>query len=169
MGAPRLVRSFFARYQEKSPPLNSVLEGIGACIAILVVGAITHFSGHTFIIASFGASCVLLFSFPDSPIAKPVNVIGGHLLTTAIGLLTFAFLPAEWWSVSIAIGASVTMMAFFRLTHPPAGGNPLALLAAGEFGLDYLVMPILAGSVTIVVIAAAYNKATQAMLHKVKP
>jgi len=77
--------------------------------------------------APFGATCVLLFSTPSSPLSQLANVIGGHFVSTAIGLLLQNFLPAEWWSLGLAVGLAIAAMAALRVTHPPARADPLVV------------------------------------------
>ena len=95
--------------------------------------------------APFGATCVLLFSVPNSPLSQPANVIGGHLVSTAIGLLLHAMLPVEWWSLGLAVGLAIAAMAVLRVTHPPAGADPLVVFFDSP-GWAYPGLPVAFGS-----------------------
>jgi CBS-domain-containing membrane protein len=55
---------------------------LGALLAIGTVAYLTAASGTPLVLGSFGASCVLLFSFPDNPFSQPRNVIGGHFIAS---------------------------------------------------------------------------------------
>jgi len=71
------MKSFLTRHQPKAPPIRWLLAGLGALIAIGVIGALTTYSDAVFLMAPFGAGCVLLFSVPSSPLSQPMNVVGG--------------------------------------------------------------------------------------------
>jgi CBS-domain-containing membrane protein len=73
------------------------------------------------VLGSFGASCVLLFGYPDNPFSQPRNVIGGHFLTSLTGLCFLSVLGASWWSMALALATAVALMQLTRTVHPPAG------------------------------------------------
>lgn len=107
--------------------------------------------------APFGATCVLLFSLPNSPLSQPANVIGGHLISSIIGIICYQFLPTDWWSLGLAVGVTIAVMAIFRVTHPPAGANPLVIFIGG-FGWEYLLFPVVAGSIILTLFSWVYHK-----------
>jgi CBS-domain-containing membrane protein len=109
--------------------------------------------------APFGASCVLLFSVANSPLSQPINVVGGHVLSTTLALALRVVLPNEWWAVALAVGLAVALMAALRVTHPPAGADPLVIFAADP-GFGYLISPVLLGSLSLVLIAKLFHHAT---------
>jgi CBS-domain-containing membrane protein len=85
--------------------------------------------------APFGASCVMLFSAPGSPLSQPASVIVGHIVSTGIGLALRVLLLMEWWSMGLAI--AIAAMAALRVTHPPAGADPLVLVLDNpEWGIS---------------------------------
>ncbi|WP_262410314.1 HPP family protein [Pseudomonas sp. N40(2020)] len=106
--------------------------------------------------ASFGASCVLAFGMPESPLAQPRSIIGGHLVSTLIGLLILSTLGSSWWAGALAVGLALVAMQQTRTLHAPAGANPLIVLAAGA-PFSFLVTPVLTGSIVIVVVASCLN------------
>lgn len=154
------MKSYIARHQPHQPLHLSVTAGIGGLIAIGVLGALSVYSGSPLIMAPFGASCVLLFSAPASPLSQPANVIGGHLISTLVGLLVRLVLPNEWWAVAIAIGLAIGIMSALRLTHPPAGADPLVVFAENP-GFEFLIMPVLIGTTFLVLIASIYHRYTK--------
>ncbi|MBH8580179.1 HPP family protein [Halomonas pacifica] len=107
--------------------------------------------------APFGATMVILFGLPDSPLAQPRNVIVGHLLTTAIGLSVATLMDITPWSMGLAVGLAVGLMLLTNTTHPPAGANPLVVMLAGEHW-DFLLMPVAAGAVLIVAFGVIYHR-----------
>lgn len=154
-----MIFSFFARHQPTQPFANSVVSGIGGLLAIGGIGALSVYAHAPLIMAPFGASCVLLFSLPSSPLSQPANVIGGHGVSTLIGLLFRMVLPDEWWAAAIAVGMAIAVMAVFRVTHPPAGADPLVVFTSDP-DLEFLAMPALAGAVLLVGIATLYHRAS---------
>jgi CBS-domain-containing membrane protein len=135
------------------------LAGIGGAIVIAVLAAVTELSGSVLLAGSFGATCVLVFSLPEAPVSQPVNVVAGHLLTTTCGLVALTLLPVTWWSIALAVGVSIAAMAALRVTHPPAGANPIVVMTAGATW-GYLLFPMLVGAVVIVVIGLVFHRLT---------
>lgn len=153
----QFIRRFFLRHQPAQLLPTVIKSGIGGLLAIGIVVWLGKVSGHPLLMAPFGASCVLLFSVPGSPLSQPANVIGGHLLSTAIGLTLHAFLPIEWWSLGLSVGLATGVMAALRLTHPPAGADPIVVFLDGP-GWTYLGLPVASGSVILVLIAWLFHK-----------
>ncbi len=102
--------------------------------------------------------CVLAFGVPDSPLAQPRSIIGGHLVSTLVGLVVLNTLGSSWWAGALAVGLALAAMQQTRTLHAPAGANPLVVLAAGA-PLSFLVAPVLIGSILIVVVAWLINNA----------
>ncbi|UWQ30020.1 HPP family protein [Leisingera sp. M523] len=148
---------YFKRALPHPSPRAVITAGLGAFLAIAALSLLTTHANLLLLIAPFGASCVLLFSVPASPLSQPANVIGGHLLATAISLGLNAVLPEAWWALALAVGLSIAVMAALRLTHPPAGANPLVVFATDP-GLSFLLFPVLTGAVALVVIAAVFHR-----------
>jgi CBS-domain-containing membrane protein len=150
------MRRYLFRHQSPGQFRSVSLAGAGGAVAIGVLGSLTYYTGQPLLMAPFGASCVLLFSVPNSPLSQPVNVVGGHLLATLVGLLVRLYLPDTWWAAALAVGLAILLMGALRMTHPPAGADPIVVLATHP-GLDFLIMPVLIGSVALVVIASLFH------------
>ncbi len=121
------------------------------------VGWLGSVTTEPFLIAPFGASCVLLFGVPQSPLSQPANVIGGHMLATAVTLGLRSFLPPDWWAVALAVGLVIGLMVAFRLTHPPAGATPVVIMLSDP-GPMFLLEPMLFGTVALVAIAYVVHR-----------
>lgn len=113
-------------------------------------------AGTPILIAAFGSSCVLVFLLPEAPLSQPVNVVGGHMVSALCGAAAHAFLPTAWWGLGLAVGAAIAAMAALRIIHPPAGGTPIAILLT-HAGWDYLLTPVLAGSLILTACALLYR------------
>src|SRR5690606_14950066 len=103
------------------------------------------------------ASAVLLFAVPGSPLSQPANVVGGHVLATAIALLLRAALPNQWWAAAIAVGVVIAVLAALRRTHPPARAEP-PVVSVADPGLSFLLAPVLAGTVLLVAVATGFHR-----------
>jgi len=138
---------------------QSLLAGLFSAITI---GALTLLTYKTelgvFLIASFGSSMVLLYGYPENPFAQPKNIFFGHLLTSVVGIvfLFFTALPT-FIIIPLAVGLGVSLMILFKVTHPPAGGNPIIIII-GSVSIDYLISPIITGSIIIIVFGIVLNR-----------
>ena len=111
-----------------------------------------------FLLASFGSSMVLLYGYPESPFAQPKNVFFGHLITSLVGLFFLNFVPLPIYIIiPLAVGFGVGLMIFLNITHPPAGGNPIIVII-GSVSFDYLLSPVITGSIIIIVFAIIINR-----------
>jgi CBS-domain-containing membrane protein len=138
-------------------PAKLIVRGfLGALLAIGTVACLAASSGTPLVLGSFGASCVLLFSFPDNPFSQPRNVIGGHFISSLTGLVFLAVFGPAWWSMAFALASAIALMHFTRTVHPPAGSNPvIIMLTSPTWG--FLVTPTLLGAVILVAVALVFN------------
>ncbi|QIR07690.1 HPP family protein [Salinivibrio costicola] len=132
---------------------------LGGFFGILTLTVLNQTTGVPWLMAPFGATCVILFAAPQSPLAQPRNVIVGHLLTASVGLAMLYGVGNESWMIALAVGLAIMLMQACRAVHPPAGANPLVIMLAGTqvVGIDYLFTPVLAGSIALVTIATVIN------------
>lgn len=141
-----------SRKQPAEPYSRIVKSGVGGALAIATLILLGYLSDSILLMAPFGATCVLLFSLPLSPVSQPINVIGGHIVSVVIGLSLRLFLPVEWWSLGLAVGLSIAAMAALRVTHPPAGADPLVVFLSSP-GWEYIIFPVALGSFILIITA----------------
>jgi len=101
-------------------------------------------NGLQILLASMGASTVILFCVPSSPMARTWPLLGGHLISGAIGLGCSA-LPLDPWSqAALAVGVAILVMQLLRCLHPPGGASALvAVLSSGQgLGWQFLLTPL---------------------------
>lgn len=153
------MQNIFKFHQPKSTIRAIILAGIGGFLAIGILNFLSESSNVLLIMAPFGASCVLLFSVSGSPLSQPLNVVGGHVLSAAVGFVSLWLTPDAWWAVAIAVGLAISFMALLRVTHPPAGANPLVIFMI-EPSIEFLLFPVLSGAVLLVIIAIIYHRMT---------
>ncbi|MBS3797841.1 MULTISPECIES: HPP family protein [unclassified Pseudoalteromonas] len=130
----------------------SVIAGVGAFLAI---GLLSFFdatmSNVALLMAPFGATAVLVFGVPESPLAQPKNVILGHLITAFVGVFFSQYLEVSPLTLSLATGIAVSAMLVTKTTHPPAGANPLLIMLSGQTW-SFLFTPVLVGAILIVLV-----------------
>ena len=144
---------------DKKLIIQSTLAGIFSIITIGVLTVLTYKTSYgIFLIASFGSTMVLLYGYPESPFAQPKNIILGHFLTALIGIIFLNFVPLPiFLNIPVAVGFGVMFMILLKVTHPPAGGNPIIVII-GSVSFDYLLTPVLIGSIIVVLFGVIINK-----------
>lgn len=115
------------------------------------------------LVAPLGASAVLVFAVPASPLAQPWPVIGGNLISAVIGLSLGTYIDSPWLACSFAVALAMAVMTYARCLHPPGGASAL-LCALGASGADMwswpYLLPIAANVLTLSIVGWAYNNLT---------
>lgn len=137
--------------------------GIGI-IAYLQSQTLPH-SDVIYLIGSFGASSVLVYGVIQSPLAQPRNLIGGHLISALIGVTVQKLAPDILWiTAPLAVSSSIVLMQITKTLHPPGGATALiAVTGSAELknlGYWYVVSPVLAGSLILLLVALFFNNIT---------
>tara|TARA_B100001105_G_scaffold132819_1_gene106287 strand:- start:127 stop:603 length:477 start_codon:yes stop_codon:yes gene_type:complete len=135
---------------------------LAALFSSITIGALSLLTYKTsfglFLMASFGASMVLLYGFPESPFAQPKNIFFGHLLTSFVGIMFLQYMPLPIFiNIPFAVGVGVFLMIIFNVTHPPAGGNPIIVIIGGV-SFEYLINPVIFGCLIILFFGIVLNK-----------
>jgi len=142
------------------PPLppyrNVALAWLGGALAIAAVAGFGGWTGLPLVLGSFGASCVLVFGFPELPFSQPRNLVAGHFLSSLIGLGFLALFGNHEWSLALAVGTAIAVMMLTRTVHPPAGSNPVIVFLS-QPGWGFLFFPTLAGALLLLLVALLYN------------
>jgi CBS-domain-containing membrane protein len=112
------------------------------------------------LLGSFGATCVLIFGFPDAPFSQPRNVVVGHVLSSLIGVTALTLFGPHWWAGGIAAGAAIAAMMATRTVHPPAGSNPVIVFMS-QPGWAFVIYPTLVGALLLVALALVFNNSTR--------
>jgi CBS-domain-containing membrane protein len=143
------------------PALKAVaLAWLGGFLAIAAVALLADALSVAMVLGSFGATCVLLFGYPDVPFSQPRNVIAGHFISSLIGLIFLTTFGTHWWSVSLSVGTAIAVMMLTRTVHPPAGSNPVIVFLT-QPSWAFLLLPTLAGAIIVVAVALLYNNSTR--------
>lgn len=134
--------------------------GIGA-LGLVLQFAIGE-ADLTLMIGTFGATAVLVYGVPYSPLAQPYNVVFGHIISALIGVTVFQIVgEANWLSAALAVSLAIAAMQFTRSVHPPGGATALIAIVASpqihDLGFLYVIYPVALGAVLLVGIALITN------------
>ena len=137
------------------PPLDVILTWLGAFLGITAIALFAH-QYELPVVASFGASAVLIYGVPDAPLSQPLNVIFGHTFSAAAGVATFMMFGLTWWSPGVGTALALVVMLLTKTTHPPGGATALfAVLTKAH--PSYILTPIMAGATILVIIGLLVN------------
>ena len=144
---------------KKNDITKSFLTGLFSAVTI---GALTILTYKTefgiFLITSFGSSMILLYGYPESSFSQPKNIFFGHLLTSIVGIIFLYTVPlAIYFLIPLAVGFAVALMMLMNVVHPPAGANPIIVIM-GSVSLDYIINPIITGSLIILAFGIILNR-----------
>jgi CBS domain-containing membrane protein len=136
----------------------------GAALGILTTAVLCRLwvssPSSVWLVAPLGASAVLVFAVPASPLAQPWSVVAGNTLSALIGVLCVRYIPDPAVAGGVAVGIAVAAMFALRCLHPPGGASALVAVLSHASTLDFVVFPVLVNSVLLVAVGIAYNSAT---------
>ena len=142
-------------------------SGIFSFLGIFLVILIEHHTDFLLIVASFGASAVLLYDCIDSPLAQPRNAIGGHIISSLVGVSIYKlFMIDEKYFYTplvggLSVGLSIIAMGLTKTTHPPGAASSLIAVIGPQRILDkgymYVIHPIASGISIMVIVALVTN------------
>jgi CBS domain-containing membrane protein len=108
------------------------------------------------LVAPLGASAVLVFALPASPMAQPWSVVGGNTLSALVGAACAMLVPDPAWAAALAVAAAIALMFSLRCLHPPGGATAL-LTSLGAVGFHFSLFPMFVNSLLLVVAGVVYN------------
>jgi CBS domain-containing membrane protein len=155
--------------QTRTSRVEQLRASCGACIGITLAACLSALSmgqpGATpLLIAPMGASAVLLFALPASPLAQPWSILAGNLLAAFVGVTAALLISSPLIAAAVAAGVATGLMAVMRCTHPPSGAVALTAVLGGPAvhaaGYHFLLVPVLLNSVLLTLAAVAYNNLT---------
>ena len=155
-----MPRRFLHRHQPAGPAARWVKAGFGATIAFVAIWLLGDAAGVPFVVAPLGASAVLVFGLPESPLAQPANVLGGHAVAAFLSLAVDHLAPRGPIALAVTVGAIIALLGLVRLTHPPAGATALVVMLTHP-DWSFLFTPVIAGSLVLVL--------TGVLVHRLPP
>lgn len=163
-----IIRSFGPAVARTSW-LEATRAGIGACLALGLIGifllsATVDLRLGLYLVAPFGASSVLLFAVPNSPLAQPWSAIVGNTAAAVVGVAVTLFISDPVLRIALAVGLAITLMIALRAIHPPAGAVAMTAAmspdAIHHLGFWFALSPVALGTVALVLAAIVYARLT---------
>ena len=138
---------------------------IGIALTILVCGGLPPLGPDLpIIVAPLGASAVLVFAVPASPLAQPWSVVGGNVLSTLVGVAMFHAIPSLPLAAGCAVGGAILVMSLARCLHPPGGAAALTAVIGSQgihaAGFSFAFAPVAINSIALVALGMFFHRAT---------
>jgi CBS domain-containing membrane protein len=164
------LRSWLGIERNQTSHGEKWISALGALLGIIVVYQLTHWSfphgfdghaGSALLLASMGATAVLVFAVPHGALSQPWAVMAGHLASAFIGVSCQKLFPDQAWTGAVAVGLAVGAMHYLRCIHPPGGATALAAVIGGSevhaLGYHYLLTPVAINVGAILLAAVLFN------------
>lgn len=142
-----------------------MLCGLGALLGLALSSLISWWilgDINAWYIAPMGASSVLLFAVPASPLSQPWNVVIGNSIAAFIGVSCYLFIPHLTVAFSVAVALSIFLMLSTDSLHPPSGAVAITAVLGGEsihqLGYQFLFAPVLLNSILLLIVAISFNR-----------
>lgn len=150
--------NFFHKHHllQKIPLSEFCATAVGCLLGLGIVSHLSMQEHLPLLIASFGATSLLLFAYPQAPMAQPRNVIGGHCISAFIGVSCYNLLGLSWFSITLAATIAILAMLLTDTAHPPGGATALVAIM-GEADYSFIFTPILCGAIILVSVAVIVN------------
>lgn len=141
----------------------------GALLGILITGFVAGLAvgldpALPALIAPMGASAVLLFAVPASPLAQPWSILGGNTVAAITGVSVSLLVADPFVAAALAIGITIGLMMTLRCLHPPSGAIALTAVLGGpsihDLGYTFVIWPVLGNSLALLAVALLYNNVT---------
>ena len=134
---------------------------LGLYVALEVAASVIDGVLGGLVLASLGATAVLLFAVPHGALSQPWNVLGGHAVSAAIGVVAREAIPHPLLAAAVAVGLAIWAMHYLRCIHPPGGATALFAVLGGPaveaLGFGYVWHPVLTSVGAMVLVAVAVN------------
>jgi len=166
------IIAFIKRFVPGLAPVSlgeRLRASIGAVVGILVTGlvgglALGHGSELPMLIAPMGASAVLLFAVPASPLAQPWSILGGNTISALIGVSCALLIADPVVAAALAIGLAIAAMMALKCLHPPSGAVALTAVLGGPAitaaGYGFVIWPVAINSLLLLAVALVFNNLT---------
>ncbi|NHF74121.1 HPP family protein [Paracoccus xiamenensis] len=151
------------------PAAEALRAGFGAFLGLLITAGVAFALSPDrwlalYLIAPFGATAVLVFAAPNSPLAQPWPAIVGNTVSALVAITLCRLVPQPLLAVPLAVGLAILAMAALRATHPPGGAVAMTVALGAErilpHGMGFALMPVAVGTLTLVIAAAIYASLT---------
>ncbi|WP_372526064.1 HPP family protein [Piscinibacter sp.] len=138
---------------------------VDAIVGVLLTALLCRWLGNEvstlpWLMAPIGASAVLVFGVPASPLAQPWAVAGGNMVSALVAVACVQAFGVAPWVAALAVGLAIAAMLALRCLHPPGGASALLVVLSGVHDPHFALFPVLANSLVLVAAGIAYNHAT---------
>jgi CBS-domain-containing membrane protein len=145
--------------------LEKWVSATGGLVALMIVLQVSQvqlgLQGAAVLVASMGASAVLLFAVPHGPLSQPWSVFGGHLVSAVVGVACARAIADPALAAAMAVGLAIGAMHYLRCIHPPGGATALSAVVGGnavhQLGYQFVLTPVLVNVMTILLVALVFN------------
>jgi CBS domain-containing membrane protein len=143
---------------------EQAISTLGAFLGLLLASSISHIALgeiNPWFIAPMGASAVLLFAVPASPLAQPWSILGGNLIAGIVGVTAAHLFSNVSMAFSIAVAVSIMLMLACRCLHPPSGAVAMTAILGGsavtKLGYQFVIWPVMINSLLMLILALVFN------------
>jgi CBS domain-containing membrane protein len=163
-----LINRFSFYFGGDQPPVSwaeRLRSSAGALVGLMLVFTLAKLLGELagideWLMASLGASALLIFALPASPMAQPWAVIAGNTLSALVGITAYILIPEPLLAMPIAASLSILGMFSLRCLHPPAAAVALIAVLGHVTHYRYAFFPVMVDSVLLIIVGAIYSNAT---------
>jgi CBS-domain-containing membrane protein len=128
-------------------------------VTLSVLFTLLRLGEHPLLLPSLGGSCVILFGMPESVMARPRSLIGGHVIGSAVGIAFGQIFGSADWVMAAAVATALLVMQMTKTIHSPAGADPIIAVASGA-SWSFLVQPIAIGLAVLLAASLLFNALT---------
>lgn len=129
-------------------PAHIVAGAAGGAAAIGLMQVFSEHAAFPLIFVPFATSIVLVMGSPEVEPAQPRALVGGHLISTMVGLMMLNITGPSLWAAALAVGLAMVAMHASRTFHPPAGIDPL-IAVAQDMPWSFLIAPVALGALVL--------------------
>ena len=147
-----------------APWRERLLACVGAAVGLLATSWFSRLAfgdDNPWFIAPMGASAVLLFAVPASPLAQPWAIVGGNFVSALIGVSCAILIPDPSAAAAFAVALAIGAMFLLRFLHPPGGAVAFTAVLGGPsvtaLGYGFAISPVTANSLFLVLAALVFN------------
>lgn len=164
---PGRGRSLFSPILPGATARGRLFACLGAVVGIFLTGliaALVHGDGEAlpWIVGPMGASAVLLFAVPASPMAQPWPIIGGNSLSALVGFAVGQALGHGAIACGIGVGLAIAVMSVTRSLHPPGGAAALTGVLGGSLvdsaGWWFPIAPVALDAIVLVAVGLVFHR-----------
>ena len=137
--------------------LDVLAGAVGGAIAIAKMEAFSIREEFPLWAIPFATSIVTVLGMPEAKPAQPRALVGGHLISTIVGLIVVKVVGPDPWAAAVAVGLSMIAMHLSHTFHPPAGIDPLVVVVS-DMSWDFLFVPVGVGALLLVLFAFAWHR-----------